>query len=52
MVKAYLRYEQTQCWGVLTARSNITFDAEGKFLFTAALESVAVWDIKQAILVS
>ena len=52
MVKAYLRYDQAQCWGVITSRSNVVFNFDGKLLFAGALESVAVWDIKQGQLVS
>lgn len=51
MVKAYLRYELSDTWGVIASRSDICHDASGKFVFTASLERVAVWDVKQAVLV-
>jgi hypothetical protein len=51
MVKAYLRYELSNTWGVITSKSNICYDRHGKYLFTGSLERVAVWDVKQAILV-
>ena len=51
MVKAYLRYEQTDSWGVISSRSSVAFDKNGKYFFAASLEKVAVWDVKQAVLV-
>lgn len=47
MVKAYLRYEFSGAFGVITSNSNVVFDSAGKCLLTAALESVAVWNLKQ-----
>ena len=47
MVKAYLRYELTETFGVVASNSNITYDTTGKQVFTACLESLAVWDVKQ-----
>ena len=52
MVKAYLRYEQAAAFGVITSGSNIVHDLSGKHVLTAALESIAVWNLKQGTLVS
>lgn len=49
MVKAYLRYELADTWGVITSRSDVCYTSDGKFLVTAALERVQVWSVKQAI---
>lgn len=51
MVKAYLRYELANSWGVITSKSHVCYDRRGKFLLTASLERVSVWDVKQAVLV-
>jgi U3 small nucleolar RNA-associated protein 12 len=51
MVKAYLRYELSGTWGVLTSVSNVCYDHSGKYLVTAALENVLVWNVKQAVVV-
>ena len=50
-MKAYLRYELADSWGVIASRSEICYDRNGKLVFTASLERVAVWDVKQAVLV-
>jgi len=52
MVKAYLRYELANSWGVITSKSGVWYDRFGKYFFTASLECVSVWDVKQAVLVS
>ena len=53
MVRAYLRYELAGSWGVITSgNSNVCYDHSGKFLLTASLENVSVWNVKQAVLVS
>ena len=53
MVKAYLRYELAGSWGVISSpASNCVFDRSGRHLLTGALENVAVWNLKQAALVS
>jgi hypothetical protein len=52
MVKAYLRYEFSSAFGVITSSANPTYDASGKLLFTASLESISVWNAKQGGLVS
>ena len=52
MVKAYLRYEQADAFGVIASGSNIVHDLAGKHVLTAALESIAVWNLKQGNLVS
>lgn len=51
MVKAYLRYELSDTWGVITSRSNVCHARQGTCVFAASLERVAVWDVKQAVLV-
>ena len=51
MVKAYLRYELSSSWGVVCSNSNIIYDRSGKYLITAALENVTLWNPKQGILV-
>ena len=51
MVKAYLRYELVNAWGVITSKSSVCYDRHGKYFFTASLERVSVWDVKQAVLV-
>ncbi|GFH21363.1 uncharacterized protein HaLaN_18652, partial [Haematococcus lacustris] len=48
MVKAYLRYEPAATFGIITSGAQPCYDASGKLLITAALESVVVWNIKQA----
>lgn len=48
MVKAYLRYEHSGAFGVISSGScNILFDAAGKQVFTGALESISAWSIRQ-----
>ncbi|GIL71861.1 hypothetical protein Vretimale_671 [Volvox reticuliferus] len=51
MVKAYLRYEFSAAFGVITSAANPTYDASGKLLFTSSLESISVWNPKQGTLV-
>jgi len=51
MVKAYLRYERAGSFGVVTSGPAPCYDASGKLLITAALENLAVWNIKQGSLV-
>ncbi|GIL45803.1 hypothetical protein Vafri_2953 [Volvox africanus] len=51
MVKAYLRYEFSAAFGVITSAANPTYDASGKLLFTSSLESISVWNPKQGSLV-
>ncbi|GFH13684.1 WD_REPEATS_REGION domain-containing protein, partial [Haematococcus lacustris] len=48
MVKAYLRYEPAATFGIITSGAQPCYDTSGKLLITAALESVVVWNIKQA----
>lgn len=47
MVKAYLRYEFTNGFGVITSNANILWDAAGQCVIASALENVAVWNVKQ-----
>jgi len=47
MVKAYLRYEPADCFGVVaSSNSNVVYDHNGKLVITAALENVIVWNPK------
>lgn len=48
MVKAYLRYEQAASFGVISSNSNVVYNTDGKTVLTAALENVAVWNVKTA----
>ena len=52
MVKTYLRYEQAASFGVIvSANSNVLWDASGKLLICAALEKAQVWNVKQGALI-
>eukprot|EP01025_Chloroclados_australasicus_P031883 TRINITY_DN3228_c0_g2_i2.p1 TRINITY_DN3228_c0_g2~~TRINITY_DN3228_c0_g2_i2.p1 ORF type:complete len:124 (+),score=15.27 TRINITY_DN3228_c0_g2_i2:39-374(+) len=48
MVKAYLRYEHSQSFGVICGNNNnsLIFDQTGKKVITAALENIIIWNIK------
>jgi U3 small nucleolar RNA-associated protein 12 len=53
MVKAYLRYEQARSFGVVASPDCApVYDAGGKNLVCAALERLAVWDVRRGILAS
>ncbi len=52
MVKAYLRYELSSTFGVVTSNSALVQDITGKLVVTAALENVAVWNLRQGTLVN
>lgn len=45
MVKAYLRYEHTGAFGVVSS-GPVVADASGKHLIAAALENVVLWSLK------
>ncbi|KAI4300356.1 hypothetical protein L6164_033744 [Bauhinia variegata] len=50
MVKAYLRYEPAESFGVIVSvESNIAYDSSGKHLLAPALEKVGVWHVRQGI---
>lgn len=50
MVKSYLRYEHALSFGVIASGdSNIAHDATGKYLLTAALDKILVWDLKKGV---
>ncbi|KAK9811924.1 hypothetical protein WJX72_012560 [[Myrmecia] bisecta] len=51
MVKAYLRYELAATFGLVTSNSNAIYDSTGRQILSAALEDIAVWNIKQGALV-
>ncbi len=51
MVKAYLRYEFSGAFGVITSGANPCYDTSGRLLITSTLESVSVWNVKQGNLV-
>ena len=48
MVKAYLRYDEAQAFGVVaTPDANVCYDESGKHLITAALERIIIWDMRR-----
>uniref|UniRef100_A0AAV1V9J5 Small-subunit processome Utp12 domain-containing protein n=1 Tax=Peronospora matthiolae TaxID=2874970 RepID=A0AAV1V9J5_9STRA len=48
MVKSYLRYERSCSFGVISSvEGNVIYDASGRFAVAPALESAAVWNIRQ-----
>jgi hypothetical protein len=47
MVKAYLRYEHSGVFGVISSNSNVLYDATGKQVITGALENIALWNVRQ-----
>ncbi|KAJ7550174.1 hypothetical protein O6H91_07G086600 [Diphasiastrum complanatum] len=48
MVKAYLRYDQADAFGVVVSSdANICYDNSGKLLVAGALEQLKVWNVKQ-----
>lgn len=47
MVKAYLRYEPSGTFGVISSNANVVYDNCGRSLITSALESAIVWNVKQ-----
>ena len=51
MVKAYLRYEHSESFGVISGSGALAYDPKTHLLASAALEDVAVWNVKQAGLV-
>ena len=52
MVKAYLRYELSRSFGVVTSGSALDADLSGKLAIAAANENVALWNLRQGTLVS
>ena len=48
-MKAYLRYEPTGAFGVISSGANVVYDNCGRFLITPALESALVWNVKQGV---
>jgi hypothetical protein len=51
MVKAYLRYEHSGSFGVISGAGALAYDPESNLLAAAALEDIAIWNVKQASLV-
>lgn len=51
MVKAYLRFEQSGNFGVIAASGAVAHDSQGQLLAAAALEDIALWNVKQGTLV-
>ena len=51
MVKAYLRYEQARAFGVIASPEAcpVYADEKGKLVVTAALERLAVWDVRRGV---
>ncbi len=52
MVKAYLRYVHSASFGVISGAGALAYDAQTRLLAAAALEDVALWNVKQGTLVS
>ncbi len=53
MVKAYLRYEEGDAFGVVSAgQARVCYDKSGKLLLVGALEKFLVWNVKQGRCVS
>ena len=50
-MKAYLRYEQSNTFGVITSNANLVYDHTGKLVVSAALENINVWNARQGTLV-
>ncbi|KAK9845965.1 hypothetical protein WJX81_007060 [Elliptochloris bilobata] len=50
MVKAYLRYELSNTFGVINSNANLVYDHTGKLLVSAALENINVWKARQGTL--
>ena len=50
-VKAYLRYEQARAFGVIASPEAcpVYADEKGKLVVTAALERLAVWDVRRGV---
>ena len=51
MVKAYLRYELSNTFGVINSNANLVYDHTGKLVISTALENINVWNARQGILV-
>ncbi|KAI9224075.1 WD40-repeat-containing domain protein [Blastocladiella britannica] len=53
MVKAYLRYQERDVFGIVASTvANLASDIDGRLAVTPALQRVNVWDTKKAELVS
>ena len=52
MVKAYLRYELSTSFAVVTSGSDLDGDSSGKLVISAANENLALWNLRQGTLVS
>jgi hypothetical protein len=51
-MKAYLKYELAGSFGVIASNADILLHEGGKLAITAALESIAIWNVRQGTLVS
>lgn len=52
MVKSYLRYELKETFGVVVSpTANVLFDGSARLALAPALEHIAVWNLKQGVLV-
>lgn len=49
MVKAYLRYEPSQAFGVIASNANVEYDDSGRVVFTSTLENITEWNVKQGV---
>lgn len=50
-MKAYLKYELLSNFGVIASNAGVLLVEGGKLAVTAALECVAVWNLRQGALV-
>lgn len=50
-MKAYLKYELLTSFGVVASNADVLVLDGGRLVVTAALESVAVWNLRQGSLV-
>ncbi|GMM32389.1 snoRNA-binding rRNA-processing protein [Martiniozyma asiatica (nom. inval.)] len=46
MVKSYQRYVQDSVFGVITSESNVIHDSTSQIVYTSALDSIHVWNVK------
>lgn len=50
-MKAYLKYELLTSFGLIASNANVLLVEGGRLAVTAALECVAVWNLRQGTLV-
>ena len=48
-MKSYLRYQPESAFGVIASpNANVSYDFSGNLAFTPAVQSVSVWNLRQA----